>query len=73
MRTLIELAADLGTEDLVLHCFTDGRDTSPTEGMHYLDTVERWCMQAGAGEWPALWGATSRWIRPSLGAHPGRL
>ena len=49
MRTLIELAADLGTEDLVLHCFTDGRDTSPTEGMHYLETVERWCMQAGAG------------------------
>jgi 2,3-bisphosphoglycerate-independent phosphoglycerate mutase len=49
MRALIELAADLGTEDLVLHCFTDGRDTSPTEGMHYLETVERWCMQAGAG------------------------
>jgi len=49
MRALIELAADLGAEDLVLHCFTDGRDTSPTEGMHYLETVERWCMQAGAG------------------------
>jgi 2,3-bisphosphoglycerate-independent phosphoglycerate mutase len=30
MRAMIELAADLGTEDLVLHCFTDGRDTSPT-------------------------------------------
>jgi len=49
MRALIELAADLGTEDLVLHCITDGRDTSPTEGMHYLETVERWCMQASVG------------------------
>jgi 2,3-bisphosphoglycerate-independent phosphoglycerate mutase len=49
MRALIELAADLGAEDLVLHCFTDGRDSSPTEGMHYLETVERWCMQAGTG------------------------
>jgi 2,3-bisphosphoglycerate-independent phosphoglycerate mutase len=49
MRALIERAADLGTEDLVLHCITDGRDTSPTEGIHYLETVERWCMQAGTG------------------------
>ena len=49
MRALIELAADLGTEDLILHCITDGRDTSPTEGMHYLETVERWCMQVGTG------------------------
>ena len=49
MRALIELAAHLRTEDLVLHCITDGRDSSPTQGMHYLETVERWCMQVGAG------------------------
>ena len=49
MRTLIGLAAQLGTQDLLLHCFTDGRDTSPTEGVHYLQTVERWCAQLGAG------------------------
>jgi 2,3-bisphosphoglycerate-independent phosphoglycerate mutase len=49
MRGLIELAAELHTEDLVLHCITDGRDTSPTEGMHYLETVERWCMQERIG------------------------
>ena len=48
-RAVIELAADLHVEDLVLHCITDGRDTSPTEGMHYLETVERWCMQMRTG------------------------
>ncbi len=48
-HALIELAAQLGTEDLVLHCITDGRDTSPTGGVHYLETVERWCAQAGVG------------------------
>ncbi len=49
MRAVIELAATLGTEDLVLHCITDGRDTSPTAGVGYLDTVEGWCAQAGTG------------------------
>ncbi len=49
MHTLIGLAAQLGTQDLVLHCITDGRDTSPTAGLNYLETVERWCAQLGAG------------------------
>jgi len=68
-RALIELAGDLHTEDLVLHCITDGRDTSPTEGMHYLETVERWCMQARAGRVASVVGRyfamdrDSRWDR----------
>ncbi len=49
LRAVIELAAALGSEDLVLHCITDGRDTSPTGGARYLETVEGWCAQAGAG------------------------
>ncbi len=48
-RAVIDLAARLGTEELILHCITDGRDTSPTSGAGYLQTVERWCEQAGAG------------------------
>ncbi len=48
-HAMIELAARLGTEDLILHCITDGRDTSPTSGVQYLQTVERWCAEAGAG------------------------
>ncbi len=43
----IELAAREGVPDLVLHAFTDGRDTSPTGGAAYLAEVERWLRSAG--------------------------
>jgi 2,3-bisphosphoglycerate-independent phosphoglycerate mutase len=36
LQALIELAASLGVADLVVHCFTDGRDTSPTAAEHFL-------------------------------------
>ena len=49
LRALIDLAASLGVEDLVIHAFTDGRDTSPHGGSGYLADVERWCREAGAG------------------------
>jgi 2,3-bisphosphoglycerate-independent phosphoglycerate mutase len=49
LRALIELGAQLGTRDLVLHAFTDGRDTLPRAGAGYLRTVEGWMEQAGAG------------------------
>ncbi len=49
LRALIELAAELGVPDLVLHCFTDGRDTSPTGGEGYLRAVEAWCSELGVG------------------------
>ncbi len=49
LHALIKLAGELGTPDLVLHCFTDGRDTSPTAGVHYLHTLEQWCTDAGVG------------------------
>ncbi len=35
--------------DLVLHAFTDGRDTLPTSGAGFLETVEGWMERAGAG------------------------
>jgi 2,3-bisphosphoglycerate-independent phosphoglycerate mutase len=49
LRALIELAGRSAVPDLVLHCFTDGRDTSPTAGEGYLHTLEGWCADAGAG------------------------
>jgi 2,3-bisphosphoglycerate-independent phosphoglycerate mutase len=49
LRALIELAAQLPSVDLVLHCFTDGRDTSPTAGAGYLEGLESCCRQAGVG------------------------
>ncbi len=47
LEALIELGAALGVEDLVVHAFTDGRDTLPESGAGYLETVEGWCARAG--------------------------
>ena len=47
IEACIELAAREGVPDLVLHAFTDGRDTSPTGGARYLEEVERWLRSAG--------------------------
>ena len=47
LEALIELGAALGVEDLVVHAFTDGRDTLPTSGAAYLETLEGWCARAG--------------------------
>jgi 2,3-bisphosphoglycerate-independent phosphoglycerate mutase len=49
LRALIELAAGRGVDDLVIHAFTDGRDTLPDSGAGFLEDVERWCAEAGAG------------------------
>src|SRR4051795_9138359 len=49
LKALIELAAEWGIEDLVLHAFTDGRDTSPTGGVKYLAEVQGWMEEVGAG------------------------
>jgi 2,3-bisphosphoglycerate-independent phosphoglycerate mutase len=49
LRALIELGAQLHVGDLVLHAFTDGRDTLPESGAGYLETVERWMREAGSG------------------------
>jgi 2,3-bisphosphoglycerate-independent phosphoglycerate mutase len=49
LRGLIELAAQLRVPDLVLHAFTDGRDTLPESGAGYLEQVERWMADAGSG------------------------
>ncbi|MDO8214071.1 2,3-bisphosphoglycerate-independent phosphoglycerate mutase [Conexibacter sp. CPCC 206217] len=49
LHALIELAAQLGVRDLVIHAFTDGRDTLPRAGADYLATVEGWLAEAGSG------------------------
>jgi 2,3-bisphosphoglycerate-independent phosphoglycerate mutase len=49
LKALIELAAEWGIDDLVVHAFTDGRDTSPHGGAGYLADVEAWMEKVGAG------------------------
>ncbi len=49
LRALIALAESLQVPDLVLHAFTDGRDTPPTSGAGFLEQVETWMQEAGHG------------------------
>jgi 2,3-bisphosphoglycerate-independent phosphoglycerate mutase len=46
LEALIRLAGERAGE-VVVHAFTDGRDTSPTGGADYLAQVQEWCAAAG--------------------------
>jgi len=72
LRALIDMAAATGVEDLVIHAFTDGRDTAPTAGADFLDVVERSCADAGVGRVASVIGRyyamdrDNRWDRVQL-------
>jgi 2,3-bisphosphoglycerate-independent phosphoglycerate mutase len=42
LQALVEVAQELGVKDLVIHAFTDGRDTAPNAGAGTLAEVEGW-------------------------------
>ncbi len=42
LRALVRMGVALQVPDLVVHAFTDGRDTSPTAGAGYVAEVEAW-------------------------------
>ncbi len=56
LRALVELAAHLQVPDLVLHCFTDGRDTAPTSGQRFIESLHDCCRAAGAGRIASIVG-----------------
>ncbi len=49
LKALVEIAGKAAVEDLVVHAFTDGRDTSPTSGAKALADLEGWLRDAGTG------------------------
>jgi 2,3-bisphosphoglycerate-independent phosphoglycerate mutase len=49
LEALVELAVRLGVPDLVVHAFTDGRDTLPKSGAGYLSQLEHRMSDAGGG------------------------
>jgi 2,3-bisphosphoglycerate-independent phosphoglycerate mutase len=73
LHGLIEMAGALAVEDLVLHAFTDGRDTSPTSGADYLERVEGWMREFGVGRIGSVVGRyfamdrDKRWDRTERG------
>jgi 2,3-bisphosphoglycerate-independent phosphoglycerate mutase len=60
LRALVELAQG----DVVVHAFTDGRDTSPTGGAKYLAELESWGARVGTviGRYYAM-DRDKRWDR----------
>jgi len=42
LRALVELARREGVPDIVVHAFTDGRDTAPDSGVRHVAEVESW-------------------------------
>jgi 2,3-bisphosphoglycerate-independent phosphoglycerate mutase len=72
LEALIRLGAELEVPDLVVHAVTDGRDTLPNSGAGYLETVEGWMEQHGAGRIGSVVGRyyamdrDRRWERTQL-------
>ena len=48
LHALLRIAADAGVPDVVVHAFTDGRDTAPELGAGYLHDLESVCAETGA-------------------------
>jgi len=47
---LMDLCRDAGIKEIYVHCFMDGRDTSPTNGQHYLKTLQDDISAKGSGQ-----------------------
>jgi len=71
LRACIELAAREKVPDIVLHAFTDGRDTAPDSGAGYVAEAEQWLRAAGgrvasvSGRYYAM-DRDNRWDREKL-------
>lgn len=56
LRALLELARRERVADVVVHAFTDGRDTPPTSGAQHIATVQRWFGELGVGRIATICG-----------------
>jgi 2,3-bisphosphoglycerate-independent phosphoglycerate mutase len=71
LHACIQLAARAGVPDIVLHAFTDGRDTAPDSGAGYVAEAEGWLREAGgrvatvSGRYYAM-DRDRRWDRTQL-------
>jgi len=69
LEVLVKLASDRGVEDVVIHAFTDGRDTNPDSGVGYIAEVEAWEGGARVGSVTGRYYAMDRdrrWDRTEL-------
>jgi 2,3-bisphosphoglycerate-independent phosphoglycerate mutase len=47
LEALIAMASE-AADDVVVHAFTDGRDTLPDSGAGFLEQLQQWCERAGS-------------------------
>jgi 2,3-bisphosphoglycerate-independent phosphoglycerate mutase len=47
LEALIAMASE-AADDVVVHAFTDGRDTLPDSGAGFLEQVQQWCERGGS-------------------------
>jgi 2,3-bisphosphoglycerate-independent phosphoglycerate mutase len=47
---LLEILKEEGVTDVLIHAFTDGRDTSPSSGIEFVRQVEAKCREIGVGK-----------------------
>jgi 2,3-bisphosphoglycerate-independent phosphoglycerate mutase len=72
LRALIELAAEAEVPEILLHAFTDGRDTLPDSGAGYVEEAEGWLRDSGRGRVATVSGRyyamdrDKRWDRTKL-------
>lgn len=50
LKAVIKMAKDVGLDDIFVHAFMDGRDTSPTSGIQYIKTIENYMSDLSFGQ-----------------------
>jgi 2,3-bisphosphoglycerate-independent phosphoglycerate mutase len=71
---ILRLAKDSGLsgDRVVMHCFTDGRDTPPHEGVKHIGRIQAWMQENGTGVIATITGRyyamdrDTRWDRTKL-------
>jgi 2,3-bisphosphoglycerate-independent phosphoglycerate mutase len=72
LHSLISIVRDKGLKNVFVHCFLDGRDTSPTRGADYVADLENYLKQAGLGRIASIAGRyyamdrDKRWERTKM-------
>ena len=56
LYALLELAKRKDFEDVYVHCFLDGRDTSPASGENYISELEKKMAEKGIGKIASICG-----------------
>ncbi|MBR5047840.1 MAG: 2,3-bisphosphoglycerate-independent phosphoglycerate mutase, partial [Eubacterium sp.] len=56
LYALLEMAKRNGLEDVVVHCFLDGRDTPPSSGKGFVEELEKKMAEIGVGKVASIEG-----------------